>query len=103
MGKRCVYGVSLVVAFLVLSGLADRGAAQRIATGSIREIEPGRSIVLSRFDSDVAGLSITFRSTTVFEGSPDRLKPGVRVSVWYRLVSGRRPVADKVRVPAGSS
>jgi hypothetical protein len=35
---------------------------------------------------------------TVYEGDAGVMKPGVRVTVWYKSVGERRPVVDKVRV-----
>jgi hypothetical protein len=35
---------------------------------------------------------------TLYERDPRGIKPGIRVTVWYRSVGERRPVADKVSV-----
>jgi hypothetical protein len=40
------------------------------------------------------------REMTAIDGDPALIKRGVRVTVWYRSVAERRPVADKVRVLA---
>jgi hypothetical protein len=41
---------------------------------------------------------IALRKTTAFDGDPALITPGLRVTVWYRSVAERRPVADRVRV-----
>ena len=49
------------------------------------------------------GLSgrLALRPNTVYEGDPSTINVGVRVTVWYRNVSERRPVVEKVRVLDG--
>jgi hypothetical protein len=86
---------SLVVAFVVLSVLADSGASQRIVTGTVGEFEAGESMSVA---NDGMYVRIALREATVYGGSPAAIKPGVRVTVWCRSVAERRPVADKVRV-----
>jgi hypothetical protein len=41
---------------------------------------------------------MTLRHNTVYEGDMNSIKSGVRVSVWFRNVSERRLVVEKVRV-----
>jgi hypothetical protein len=55
--------------------------------------------------TDPGGIQIALRATTEYEGrehdavlDPVAIKPGVRVTIWYRSLWERRPVADKVRV-----
>jgi hypothetical protein len=89
---------SLVVAFIVLSVLADRSAPQRIVTGTIREFEAGEWLSVATYKTDPKGFPIALRETTAYEGSPTAIKTGARVTIWYRSVGERRFVADKVRV-----
>jgi hypothetical protein len=93
---------SLVVAFIVLSVLADRRAPQRIVTGTIREFEAGEWLSVAIYTTDPTGFPIALRETA-YEGSPAAIKPGARVTVWYRSVGERRFVADKVRVLADAA
>jgi hypothetical protein len=95
--------VSLVVAFVVLSALADRRAPQRIVTGTIREFEAGEWLSVAPYATDPKGFPIALREMTAYEGSPAAIKPGARVTVWYRSVGERRFVADKVRVFADAA
>ena len=44
------------------------------------------------------GVQIAVRETTAFDDDPALVKPGIRVTVWYRTVAERRPLADRVRV-----
>ena len=94
---------SLVVAFVVLSALADRRAPQRIVTCTIREFQAGEWLSVATHTTDPTGFPVTLRETTAYEGSPAAIKPGARVTVWYRSVGERRFVADKVRVLADAA
>ena len=87
---------TLVVALVVLSVLADSGAAtQRVATGTVAEIHVGDWMLVA---NECMRLAVALDETTAYEGDPAALEPGVRVIVWYRSVAERRPVADKVIV-----
>ena len=88
---------SLVVAFVALSALADRHAPQHIVSGTIRESEAGEWLSVATHATE-KGFPIALRETTGYEGSPAAIKPGARVTIWYRSVGERRFVADKVRV-----
>lgn len=102
MWTRCVFVASLVVALVVLSVLADSRATQRIVTGTVTEAEAGEWMSVANEQTDPEGFPITLRET-VYEGDPGAIKPGVRVTVWYRSVGERRFVADKVRVLADAT
>jgi hypothetical protein len=94
---------SSVVAFVVLSALADRRAPQRIVTGTIREFEAGEGLSVATHTTDPMGFEIALRETTAYEGSPSAITRGARVTVWYRSIGERRFVADKVRVLANAA
>jgi hypothetical protein len=97
MRTRCVFVATLCVAFLVLSRLADRGAAgQLVITGTVMT-SPTGSIAVANEQTDPRGVQIILRDT-VFEHDRRAITPGTRVTVWYRGVGEHRPVADKVRV-----
>jgi hypothetical protein len=89
---------SLVVAFVAASALGDRGRVQRVVTGTVGEYVAGERISVANETTDPTGVQIALRETTAIEGDPALIKPGVRVTVWYRNVAERRPLADKVRV-----
>jgi hypothetical protein len=99
---------SLAVACAVVSMLiGDGGASQSIVSGTVIDFEPGEWISVSNDTTDPAGVQIALRDTTVFEArdrgtaaSPEDIQSGVRVTVWYRGVGERRPVADRIRVLA---
>jgi len=77
---------------------ADRGAAgQRVITGTVIEWQVAELISVANQQTDPGGVRIALRKT-VYECDPRAIKPGIRVTVWYRSVGERRPVADKVRV-----
>jgi len=44
------------------------------------------------------GFAMTLRHDTVYEGDVHTIKPGVRVTVWYRNAGERRLVVKKVQV-----
>ncbi len=86
----------LAVGFVVLLVLAERGTStQHVATGTVAEIHAGEWMLVAH---PGMRLPVTLRETTMYEGNPAAIKPGIRVSVWYRGVAERRPVADRVRV-----
>jgi len=98
MRTRRAFLVALFFAFVVLSILADRGAAgQRVITGTVIEWQVAELISVSNEQTDPGGVRLPLRET-VYEGDAGAMKPGVRVTVWYRSVGERRPVADKVRM-----
>lgn len=91
--------VTAVVAFVLLSGVADRGAApQRVATGTVAEVHVGEWMLVT---NEHMRLPVAVVERTTYEGDPAAIRPGVRVTVWYRSVGERRPVADKVSVLPG--
>jgi hypothetical protein len=92
---------SLVVAFVVLSVLADSGVStQRIASGTVAEVHAGEWMLVA---NEGMRLPVALREKTAYEGNPAAITPGIRVTVWYRQVAERRPVADKVRIHGESS
>ena len=88
---------SLVITFVVFSVLAQRRAAPSTVTGTIAEFEAGQWLSLASEGSG-RGFRIALREGTDYEGSSAAIKSGVRVSVSYRSVGERRPVATKVRL-----
>ena len=98
MRTRRAFLVLLVVAFVVLSLSADRGAAgQRVITGTVVEWQAAELIAVAHERTDPGGVRIASREA-VYERDPRAIKPGIRVTVWYRSVGERHPVADKVSV-----
>ncbi len=67
--------------------------------GTVLEFEPGQWLSFTNEMVDPGGIRITLGERTVYEGPA--IEPGVIVTVWYRSVAERRPVADKVRVTTG--
>src|ERR1700752_3494028 len=98
MQTRRTFVAFLVVAFVVLSALAYRGAPQRVVTGTIGEFEAGQWFAVANEQTDPGGYRITLSEGTIYEGNPAALRTGVRVTVWWRSVGERHFVADKVRV-----
>ena len=89
---------SLAVAWVVVLLLAGRSSAQHVVTGTIGEYVAGEFLSVANETTDPMGVQIALRKTTAFDGDPARITPGIRVTVWYRSVAERRPVADRVRV-----
>jgi hypothetical protein len=89
---------SLIVAFVVLSVLSDSGTTQRVITGTVTELQATEWVSVPNEATDPVGFPIALRETTAYEGTPAAIKRGVRVTVSYRGVGERRPMADKVRV-----
>ena len=102
MPTRRALMASLFAAFMALSVLADRGAPQQVLTGTVSEIEAGEWLSVANETSDPMGTRIALRET-VYERERAAIKPGVRVTVWFRTIGERRPVADKVRILADAA
>jgi hypothetical protein len=92
------FTISLVVAFIVLSALVDRGRTQGVVTGTVVAYDAGTSISVTNDTTNPTGFPIALGEATAYEGDPAGLEPGVRVTVLYSSVAERRPVADIVRV-----
>jgi hypothetical protein len=103
MRTRRAFLATLFVAFVVLSLLADRGAAgQRVMTGTVVEWQVAELIAVANEGTPRGGVRIALRDTA-YERDARAIKPGIRVTVWYRSVGERRPVADKVSVIADAT
>jgi hypothetical protein len=100
--------MAFVLAFLALSVVADRSAmfvglslvsrdSPRSVTGTITEWHAGDAIAVGS-DQNPRGFPLALRPNTVYEGDASTIKVGVHVTVWYRNVSERRMVVEKVRV-----
>ena len=100
--------VAFGVAFLALSAVADKSAMfvglslvsrdpPWSVTGTITDWHAGESIAVGS-DQNPAGFPLALRPNTAYEGDPTTITLGARVTVWYRNVSERRLVVEKVRV-----
>jgi len=94
---------ALVVAFVVLSALADSGPTERVVTGTVAEFQAGEWMLVT---NEAMSLPVALGETTAYEGrdqdsalDPAAIKPGVRVTVWYRSVGERRPRRQSARAP----
>jgi len=88
----------LIVGVVVLSAFADNAATQHAITGTVIEFEHREWMSLVNETTDPTGVRFALREITAYEGSPATIKPGARVTVWYKSVGESRHVANKVRV-----
>ena len=100
MRTKHAFMASLVVAFMLLSALAYHGAPQHSTTGTVVEFEADQWIAVATDPMRPKGIPIALRKTTIYERNQTALKPGIRMTIWYRSVGERRFVADTVRVLA---
>jgi len=100
--------MAFVGAFVALSAVADKSAMfvglslvsrdrPSSVTGSITHWRAGESIAVGSHQNP-KGFPLALRPHTVYEGDTSTINVGVRVTVWYRNVSERRMVVEKVRV-----
>jgi hypothetical protein len=95
--------IAVLIAFVVLSSLADSGRlTRRVVAGRVVDWQEGDSISVTNDRTDPVGFRIGLRGA-VYEGDPSAIRSGVRVTVWYKIVGERRPVATKVSVLADSA
>jgi hypothetical protein len=98
-GKQYLFVIALLIAFVVLSLLADRSAkGQRVVTGTVTVWRAGESIKMANESTDSTAFAMQLRPTTAYEGDTRRIGPGARVTVWYRNVGDRHFVVDRIRV-----
>jgi hypothetical protein len=93
--QLCLAVLGAIVALSLLE--YRRGNSMRVITGDVVEWQAGQMISVVNDQTDPGGVRIEAR-VTEHSGDRDRIKTGVRVTVWYRLVGERYPVATKVRV-----
>ena len=98
MRTMSAFIAALVIAFVVASALANRGSVQSVVTGTVGDYVPGQWISVANGTTDPMGVQIALRKTTAFETNPALIKSGMHVTVWYRSVAERRPLADRVRL-----
>ena len=107
---------SLILGFLMLSAVADRigldslvtlwgvldGNSQGSATGTVTEAHAGDwlSVAAGPYGRVTIDIRMSLRKATAYEGDAAAIKPGTRVTVWYRNIGERYLVADRVRVLA---
>ena len=91
---------SLVVAFVVVSVLADRGVSTQRISGTVAEVHAGEWMLVV---NEHSGVPVAFRASTAYKGEPAAITTGMRVTMWYRRVAERRPVADKVLIHGNAS
>ena len=97
MRTRRTFTASLIAGgFVVLFVLADSGVTKVVVTGTVAEFKAGESITVTSDGWDPHPIAL--RETTAYEGNPRAIKTGARVTVSYRYVGERRPLADRVRV-----
>jgi hypothetical protein len=95
--------MTLLLAFVVLSILADTGAARlHVITGTVTEWQAGEWVSVGNEQTDPGGLRIAMRETA-YEGDVGAIEPGVRVTVWHKSVGEGWPIADRVRVLADAT
>ena len=98
-GKQYLFAIALLIAFVGLSLLADRSArGQRVVTGTVTVWRAGESINVANESTDPTAFAMQLRPTTAYEGDTRAIRPGARVTVWYRNVGERRFVVDRIRV-----
>jgi hypothetical protein len=88
-------------ALVTLWGVLD-GNTQGTLTGTVTEFHAGEWLSVATVTTDTRGFRINLRKTTAYEGSAAAMKPGVRVTIWYRNIGERYLVSDRVRVLAAA-
>jgi hypothetical protein len=92
---RDLLTAALVVVFvLVISQVVDYRAPQRVLTGEVVDVRPGDYVAVVLGPTNPQGVQFSLRGAT----DSSALRPGARVTVWYRSVGERRFVADRVEL-----
>ena len=92
--------LGLVLGFTALlpSFVSTGTSSLNVITGTVVEWQAGQSITVANDQTNPPGVRFTLRNT-VYTGDSTAIAPGVRVTVWYRMVGERRPVAARVSAP----
>lgn len=69
----------------------------RAITGTVRDWQPGQSISVLRGPDDPDGITFSLRNAT-YDDDPRAIRPGSRVTVWYKMVGERRLLASRVKL-----
>jgi hypothetical protein len=94
--RRAFIG-SLGIGFVVMSWLCDKRGDGEVITGIVTKWKARECMSIVNDQTDPGGFRIALRET-VYEGDGAAIVPGVRVTVSYRSVGERLPIADRVRV-----
>ena len=97
--KSTISVATFLTAMVTVSALTARRNATSTVIGRIGDFQPRGTIRIVGEQFNPAGFTLTLRDTT-FEGFAAGSAPhvGALVSVRYRMVGERRPVADRVRL-----
>jgi hypothetical protein len=85
-------GALIIVFVPVISRIVDYRAPQRVITGEVVDVRAGDYVVVALGPSNPQGVQFSLRGTA----DSSALRPGTRVTVWYRSVGERRFVADRL-------
>ena len=90
---------SVVLVVIVVVWLFDdsRGRTVNVVTGNVVEWQAGQLISVVNDQTDPRGVRIDVRASD-YDGDRRAIRTGARVTVWYRHVEQRYPVAVTVRV-----
>jgi hypothetical protein len=85
-----------------LSGGVLDGNTQGSSTGTVTEFHAGEwlKVAAGPYGTVTINFRISLRKATAYDGDAATIKPGDRVTIWYRNIGERYPVADRVRVLA---
>ena len=90
----------LASGMMTLPLFANTGTSSlHVVTGIVADWHAGHFISVVNDQTNPGGMRLVLRDT-VYDGDRTAIARGVRVTVWYRSVGERRPVAAKVRVPS---
>ena len=66
-------------------------------TGTVRDWQPGEFISVTRWPDDLVGITFSLRNA-VYDDESRSIRSGSRVTVWYKMVGERRPLASRVKL-----
>jgi len=98
MRRHSAAFIALLIALAVLSLFNDSGTSKvRAITGDVVEWQGGQWISVANEQTDPGGVRINLRAAD-YDGDRDAIRAGARVTVWYRTVEERYPVAVRMQV-----
>ena len=88
--------LAFVVAVLIVLGQFAPSAGKGAIAGHVGDYVPGESILVISDMENFSDVRITIRDSTRFNVSPTLIKLGTPITIYYRRMAERHPIADRV-------
>jgi hypothetical protein len=98
MMKPLRWAISVAAVALLWAIFIQDRSEVRVLTGVVTAFRSGELIAVANDTTDHDGIQIFLRADTGFVGDRQQIAPGASVTVKFRYVGERRPIADEVHL-----